>query len=166
MFRKASAYLLLAIFLFNTTGYYIAFEMTRSMARREMKRELARNPQALVVLKIKNPAKDVDFQRIHAKEFRYKGSMYDVLLETRSGETTVFYCKHDRKETLLYAALKKVTKEKDLQHLLQHFAQPFISIEPTVLSSPDAGCFAFPVHRVTFGSAPLIQPSPPPEFEA
>ena len=163
MFRKTAAYLLLALFLFNTTGYYVAFEMTRAMARREMKRELARNPQALVVLKIKNPGGDRDFRRIHAKEFRYRGAMYDIVHESRSGDTTVFYCKHDRKETLLYAALKQVSKEKQVQHLLQHCAQAFLGMEPPSVEPPVAGRILFPDRPFDACSAPVDLLSPPPE---
>lgn len=65
----------------------------------------------LVLLKIpvsleEHPTKD--FKRIHAKEFQYKGNMYDVVKQKSKGDTTWYWCIWDKRETALLANLDKL----------------------------------------------------------
>ncbi len=45
------------------------------------------------------------FIRIHSREFRYLGEMYDVLKTENSGDTTFYTCIHDVKESGLFKNL-------------------------------------------------------------
>lgn len=51
------------------------------------------------------------FKRIHNKEFRYKGRLYDIAREEQVGKTTWFYCVQDNQETELVSRLNDLKKK-------------------------------------------------------
>jgi hypothetical protein len=106
--RKALACAILALFLFNSIGYYLLFELNRHLVVREMQSAITNHSEKYTILTIANVSTNKDFQRIHKKEFRYKGEMYDIVRELRTGQKTVFICLHDKKESKLFAGLKRV----------------------------------------------------------
>jgi len=53
------------------------------------------------------------FQRIHSREFRYCGKMYDIIKEVKKGSTTTFYCINDKKEEELMESISKYFQTSD-----------------------------------------------------
>lgn len=103
--KKIVVIAVLLVFLVNTMGYYIVFEYSQYRIKQEMASQLRMglfHPD-LVLLKIKFPEKESHFRRIEKNEFSYYGKMYDVVIEHKSGDTTLFYCIHDKKEESLLA---------------------------------------------------------------
>ncbi len=84
------------------------------------------------------------FKRIHSREFRYKGEMYDVLSSETKGDTTVYTCIHDVRESGLFNDLDRLVnqqvnynpKEKENKEFAasffnQHYL-PFENISETI----------------------------------
>ena len=65
------------------------------------------NPDALTIIRISDPDRDPQFQRIHKGEFRYKGKMYDIISESYNGSTYTYLCYHDKREDNIFKSLKK-----------------------------------------------------------
>lgn len=125
--RSAISILLLLLMLFQTAGHLFIFKIQQYEIRREIKQRLkAGVPETeLVLLKIlktlekkSNPA----FQRIHEREFRYDGNMYDIIRQETHGDTTWYYCLSDEKETQLFANLDELVKQ-DMAGNPQHRRQ-------------------------------------------
>jgi hypothetical protein len=58
----------------------------------------------------------------HAREFEYQGEMYDIIRSETIGDTMLYWCYHDRKETKLRKDLSVLLKSfvhKDPQHAKQ-----------------------------------------------
>ena len=89
---------------FGTIGYYY---FNRSNIRASMKSLMKSNipKDKIEVLKIAKNSKY--FQRIHNKEFRYRGKMYDIIREVVLKEYTKYYCINDEKEEQLMKSYSK-----------------------------------------------------------
>lgn len=153
--------LLVLAFLYNIFGYFVVFQVNRAKVRSEMKQQLAAANRKVCVLSIFDPERTLAFRRIHAKEFSYKGQMFDVLKEVRQGRTTLFYCLRDVKEELLLAGMRKTANSKESQNLVHHLitlAMPVTCVK--AVPQTKAGIRYSPV------SDPLADrphaPSPPP----
>lgn len=97
-------------------GTYISFWLKRSQLQYEMEHRIrkAKTEENLVLVKIPksleaNP--DKSFKRIHSREFRYKGNMYDVVRQEDKGNETWYWAVHDEAETLLYAKMDELKKK-------------------------------------------------------
>jgi hypothetical protein len=161
--KKILTYSFLVLFLFNSIGYYILFELSKYVIQSEMQAAIHRKPSKLTVISVVNTLNDRDFQRLDKKEFRYKGLMYDVVREIKTLHATVFICIHDTKESNLYAGLKRVN------HNRLHFAM----IDHLIMVSPTASGFEmtpflsgklfFSRNVISLPSSLLSDWSPPPE---
>lgn len=141
--HKFIAIALLLLLLLQLAGYFLIFTVQRFEIHHVIKQQLkAGIPEGeLVLLKIpKNLEEKTNslFQRIHEREFRYDGSMYDVVRQETHGDTTWYYCLSDEKETQLFANLdefvkrevKQQTKRKALlAKLLNFFGGGFFYVE-------------------------------------
>ncbi len=103
------------------------FKIQQSRIRYEIKQQIKSGvaEEELVLLKIprvlEEKANSV-FRRIHSKEFRYKGSMYDVIRQSDHGDTTWYYCIADVKESGLFAGLERRIKF-EINHNTEHKKQ-------------------------------------------
>jgi hypothetical protein len=106
------------LFLFNTMGYYFVFSYSRHLFRSEMRQCIKAGyfERSCVVLKIKDPSRCRDFERIGKDEFRYRNSLYDIVSEYRSGDTTVFICINDKKEEQLLAGFHQFIENATFQN--------------------------------------------------
>ncbi len=114
--KIASSILFLLLLLFQSTGYFLFFKIQQHQIRHEIKHQMkAGVPETeLVLLKIPLSTQENrnEFQRIHSKEFRYQGKMFDVVRQENQDGTTWFYCICDEKETLLFSHLDEQVKNK------------------------------------------------------
>jgi len=101
--------------------------------RHEMKQRIKAGvpEEDLVLLKIAKAEEQNSevFERIHSREFRYKGEMYDVIRLEEKGNTTYYTCIHDVKESKLFEQLDEMvvktltedTRERHQQEIMLGF---------------------------------------------
>ncbi len=162
--KRIALYLLLPVLLFNSAGYYLMFEWRREQIREEMSTALLNRVGKQVVLTIPDNASPGDFRRIHSREFFYKGSLYDIISESRAGNATVFICVHDKKESRLLAYLEQASREKKdltLVHGPLLFFNPLSRLDLTPDRPLESLMICRPVGLVT---TILTVWSPPPEI--
>jgi len=111
--KKIAVILLILIVCYNTAGYFIVFKARQLQVKAEIKKMIKSSvPEAQLVVFRYSPATQHEFKWIHSKEFRYKGSMYDVVKKTSVSSTeTDLYCIHDVKESGLFRHLDNMVKE-------------------------------------------------------
>ena len=98
--KKLSAILLVALFLFNTAGYYFVFSFNQYTIRREIHNLIKSGHYegSCISLRIANPETDPEFKWVDIREFRYKGVLYDLCSEVTDGSVTIFKCFNDKEE--------------------------------------------------------------------
>lgn len=111
--KRLMAIFLLLFFMLNTFGIIGYFYYTRSQIRAEMKVLMKSNipKEKIIILKIANNSKY--FIRIHKKEFRYEGKLYDIIKEIKKNYFTIFYCINDEKEEQLMESYSKIFQSSD-----------------------------------------------------
>lgn len=139
--RAAISLLLFTAMIYLTSGYFVVFKLQQFHIKREVKQRLkAGVPESRLTL-VKIPVEweksgSSQFQRIHAGEFRYHGEMYDIVRSEAKGDTTFYYCIHDKEETKLFANLDKLIqtdsapnpeRQKRLGELLKLLSQQYLA---------------------------------------
>jgi hypothetical protein len=162
--NKSLAYILLFLFVFNSMGYYFIFEIHKYHVKKEMQTRADKASYALTILKVADPVNNREFQRVEKKEIRYKGSLYDVIKEIKTGSTTIFYCLHDKKEENLLAAMKKVNKNIFLVSLWDHVIKIAVPPSCNFMAVTLKKRLMFPQISVPLPSFLLGTWSPPPEL--
>jgi len=136
-------------------GYLLIFKIQQYQIRKEIKQRIkAGVPEnELVLLKIPRALEEKPnpvFQRIHEREFRYEGKMYDIVRREIHGDTTWYYCVSDEKETVLFANLDELVNRETSQNPqrrqqseeLQRLLNTFFVVQynrPSLVSSPGEG---------------------------
>ena len=163
--KKILPLVLLFAMLFNTAGYYIAYELNRYLVRREISALISHGcfKDELSVLSIFNPGADPAFKRIDEHEIEYRGNMYDISREVHKGRTVVFYCIQDKKEQQLMAGLKNTQHNKKTQNLLQHLVSTALPVIPGRIHPQSSKTITYPLLSEHFTGHLLIPFSPPPE---
>lgn len=168
--KKAAPILLLLILLFQSAGYLIVFKVQQTLIRHEIKQQIkAGIPESEQVLLIISHATQQNrevFQRIHSREFRYHGKMYDVIKREEKNGTTWFYCIGDEQETRLFARLdEQVRKEMQTpasekqREKLQQWVNPlFFNENPKNSLTTDPSCL---MHTPHYSFSVKMWQSPP-----
>ncbi|GAB4278839.1 MAG: hypothetical protein Kow0068_02590 [Marinilabiliales bacterium] len=106
--RKYIAILLIALFLYNSAGYYIVFTLIRNSAEQQIKDTIKRNisPSSLIKITFKNE-KDINWTK-QGKEFSLNGEMYDIIKQEISNNLYIYYCVHDFKDSKIYKSLYNI----------------------------------------------------------
>jgi len=107
--KKITAILLLSALCFNGMGYYFMHRHLQKQIRKEIKGRIKQQvPQEELVTLIQTSENAGEFSWIHSKEFRYKGTMYDIVSLEKVSETRfIYHCVTDHQETLLFKNLSK-----------------------------------------------------------
>ena len=121
MTKKIISILLLILFLFNVSGYFVVFKLRQYNAREEMKTRIKQNlrDEEMEVIIIQNSEINSplsDFCFIEEDEFRYKGNLYDIVRKKTEGSNTVFYCINDKQEEKLFDGLNEHIKRNTDQN--------------------------------------------------
>lgn len=120
---------LFVIFLINSVGCYVYFEIKRKSIRHEIKHSILHKlPDSQLVKIINSSYNDKD-------EFEMNGIMYDVMRkEVRDGQV-ILWCFEDKKETELNRSIESLVKKdvanspiKKTQKLLINFLKIPLSI--------------------------------------
>jgi hypothetical protein len=102
--------LLLAILTLPLAAVFIGLHAEKVQWRKSVKRALISKAtkNEFVLLKFTEEEKNELLSWEHEKEFEFRGSMYDVISEEVSGDTTYYYCWPDHEETRLNRKLKEL----------------------------------------------------------
>jgi hypothetical protein len=154
-------------------GYFVVFRYNQYVIRKEMMARIRNGtlPHNYVLLKICNPEKEKQFRRISKTEFSWYGSMYDVVIERKNGDTTLFYCLHDKKEENLLANfsiyLKRhrdsSRKANSALALLHNLITQALIQNPSVPPQGQGITFHFPVSDLIVFPGYLAHVAPPPK---
>jgi len=163
--------------VFHSAGHFIIFKVLEYNTKKEIKTriKLGVPEYELVLLKIPKSIEEKPnkhFQRIHEKEFRYKGEMYDIVKEENKTDTTYYYCIHDKEETKLFANLDTMIKnemnnpekEKKLNGLIQIINGTYFKIDIETDLKPFISERIFEIYSpalILIKNSPL---TPPPKF--
>ncbi len=109
--------LLVALLLIQMQGTWLVFKLQQTAIRYEVKQQIKAGVPAsdlvtLHIAKVWEETPNARFEREHSKEFRFDGEMYDIIRSRDEGDTTVYICIHDVKESELFADLERLTVEK------------------------------------------------------
>ena len=159
--------IMLTALLFNCVGYPFLVSMMRLHRRHEVS---SKPDEADLVRFSFSSQEGPDW--IEPGEFRYNGSMFDVVRsESLADQTTVYYAVHDRKEEGVFAQLERMlglsgqkgeSGGKSIRNLPPSLAKYFIPGSALGLLEPQT---AHPTPIKPFLSAPvhiLSIPDPPP----
>ena len=106
--KKVLSILFILFFLLNIIGTLGFYYYQRANIRAEMKSFMKSNIPENKIEIIKVDINSKYFQRIHAKEFRFHGKLYDIIKEVPYKDLTVFYCINDKKEEQLLEDISKI----------------------------------------------------------
>ncbi|MCC9138432.1 hypothetical protein ACFSKU_12685 [Pontibacter silvestris] len=176
--RRITSIWLLFVFLLPISSTYISFKFRQHHIRKEIKRQLKSgvNEDKLVLLKIpvsKEVSPGKDFKRMHEREFRYKGNMYDIVKQEKRGEITWYWCIWDKQETALFVqldqmvdrAMRNSPTQQANDKLLEQFLDSLYYTEITLklnlpLQNPSQPNTYFSEKEVIVTTSP---PTPPPK---
>jgi len=105
--RKVVSILLLFVFLFNTVGYTIAFEVLHWQVKKAIKKEIKNKlkDEELIPLTFKkSELHKVEFED-GGKEIVYNDEMYDIVKQSETQDKITYYCINDSKEKELFRNL-------------------------------------------------------------
>lgn len=105
--KKLFAFFLVLILVFHSCGGLIVFKLRQAITRHEIKQQIKKQVPAgeLAVIIQTQENKDL-FDWIEDHEFRFQGTMYDVVRQEKdSSGAIIYYCITDHQETQLFAQL-------------------------------------------------------------
>lgn len=103
--------------LIQSSGFPLFFKAQEIYLKNNIKLKIKKGiPESdLIMIKIPNDddlRKQMQFEMIHSKEFRYKGEMYDIIRANITEDTSYYFVIHDPKETGLFAKLDQYANEQ------------------------------------------------------
>ncbi len=157
-------------------GYYFVFKCGQYQARKEMTTQIRRgifHPE-IKLLKIFHPEKEQQFRRLEKTEVTYFGKLYDVVVERKNGDTTFFYCLHDKKEETLLAGFRLIyhrsghsgpSNGRPIAAMLYNLVIQALLHGTSQQFSGEATSFSFPVFLAPIFPVYLAHFAPPPETD-
>jgi hypothetical protein len=174
--KKAFSFVLLAIFLFNIVGYFVAFKIVQHQVRSEVKTAIKQTLTAnqLTVIEIHKTEQIQLIWEEQNKEFYYKGELYDIVKTEKKTESTTYYCINDEQEEKLFANLeehvnnyisgnhlsKKNSSKKNHPDLIKLYLSNKLSATPEIKGQTAI----FNTYPLFYTSACVEISSPPPEI--
>lgn len=135
MLRNTASILLIFVLVFHFSGGQLLFQIRRQLVRQEIKTQIKQGvPKAdLVEFKFARGGEKLKKLQWHNDhEFRYNGSMYDIVEKSETADSLIFKCVNDHQETLLFANLEKLLQKKwshgpaqEQQHLVSSVLSGF-----------------------------------------
>lgn len=111
----------------------------------------------------------------HSREFEYKGEMYDVIRSETKGDTILYWCYWDRKETKLRKELNVLlvnlmgpgqhnkNEGRQLNDFFKSLFLPVSTVKQNLAAELDHQCDLIPYH-FSLHAFERIPPVPPPEL--
>lgn len=175
--KKVTAVIAALILIYNTSGYVIVYQqlimLTKysnhlSIEKKQVKEKII----LLSFLKSDIENKTIDFIWKHSREFKFNGSMYDIVERIDSADSVHFYCFLDKKENKLKADFNKHFEhnkgdQKNNSKGRTIAAQQLTDLFHSQLTSTEPVCFrqkySSYLETTYQGNEPEI-PSPPPKY--
>lgn len=173
--KRTFSILLLCLFAFNLAGFFFVFKVQQYRIRREIKQYIKQGvPENELALITVTPENENQLDWKHKKEFRYKGTMYDVVRKEIINKTTIIYhCVTDTQETVLFAHLDEmVSKNMDpkndqnspVKNLLKQLSIPYYPPEKPYWSLFQIYTAIIYEYTFLYSSPSLNIISPPPKI--
>lgn len=166
-FRRLLAGGLFVIFLMNSIGSFIYFEIKRKSIRHEIKHSILHKlPDSQLIKIINTDYNDKD-------EFEMNGIMYDIMRKEVHNGQVILWCFEDKKETELNRSIESLVKKDMANSPIKKTQKILINFLKTPLSIFEKPLFIFQLKRnlhtkFTFTSSLsmifLSVASPPPDF--
>ena len=173
--KKIALFSLLAIFLFNSFGYYIVFKVSQSQARKEIKSRIKLGLPSQELASIVFSKKDI--KNIHwlkkDKEFFYNNKLYDIVKTDESSTSITFHCISDEQEQFLFAKLDEHVqvyisndnrKDSGSKKLKEHVIKIYFMHTDEHIAYKNSSPFEFSIQTKNYQSEFSETKSPPPEF--
>jgi len=112
--KRSASFILLLLFLFISDGYHLYFRYLQHKIQQEVKAEIRQglDKEDLSLIVVPVHGRQEIFWTKKDKEFRYKGSMYDVVSTEIRGENIYYYCLNDVKEKQLIARYNRNNRRR------------------------------------------------------
>ena len=174
--KKSVAILLLLSLTAPLLGTYVILQFRKNMIRKEVAGIIHAGPDKKTLVKLKVPAEEVKsgLKWKRDGEFEFKGQMYDVVETIRSGDSTVYICYKDQKETRLKNQVAQMVNEalghdpcqkSQTDKLTDFFKtvyhQNLFAWKPP---APQTSIFNFSFIIFNYSSLFLSPPAPPPKL--
>jgi hypothetical protein len=174
--RSIVVIFLISVLTFPFWGTYTYFQVQQRKIRNEVTRkaEAGFEKTRLVLIKFTREKAENDLKWNDAREFEYKGQMYDIVQQTLHSDTIYYTCYKDHKETKLKESKdrmiakavgqdpsRKNQSEKLTDFFKTVFSQDFFTWNPHFLLTSVIHFSLFTIHYSLFTPAPL---SPPPKY--
>jgi hypothetical protein len=116
--KKIIAVILLLVFLYNVSGYYIWFKLEQYNIKSEIRNNSEIKALTLIIIPLNGKSGLVWTE--DNKEFIYHGEMYDVVKVKTGNNSKYYYCINDKKEKqLLTDFIKKDSSQKKSENIIQ-----------------------------------------------
>lgn len=156
-------------------GFFFIFKIQQYHVRQEIKQHIKQGvPENELTLITVTPENESQLEWEHKKEFRYKGTMYDVVKKEIIDETTIiYYCITDKQETTLFANLdEQVKKNMDTKNEGNSPVKNLLKLLSNIYSKPQKNVWIlFPTNMAInyeysyhYSSPALDITSPPPKI--
>jgi hypothetical protein len=156
--KKSVAILFLSLYVYNLAGYYVVFKSLQYQVRNEIKLRIKESvPHGELFLIAIKKGEEESLHWLDDHEFRYRGSMYDIVRQYSRNDTVFYSCVNDTQEEFLFENLdfhvamhsqqEGVPAKADLA--FKGIVKDYVPLFPVVLFFPGEG--------IAFGIA-----SPPP----
>lgn len=129
--KKIIAIASVVMLAFSLGGYYLVIVVQQQNVRNKIKQQIKQGvPDSKLTKVVVTAETRKQLSWKHGKEFRYKGTMFDVVrTEMCEDGTTVYYCITDTQETDLFAQLDKLVQKSMAGK--NRGAQPFFNFLKT-----------------------------------
>ncbi len=167
---------LLFCFVVPLTTTFVLLQYQKKEVKRAVKKKMiaGMNRSDLVLLIFTSDQLQHDVKWEHAKEFEFKGEMYDVVDKRVSGDTTYYWCWWDNEETKVSKKLNHLVSmafgnnhpNQQNRHQLVQFLQTlfFNEIEPDhIIANTELPTLALQ-NLPVYSCLAFDPPSPPPEL--
>lgn len=135
MLKKSVSAFLVFIFLYNISGYYLAFNFWQTSIKDFVQGQIKEKNSEDLILIVLSASEKNSLEWENSNEFRLEGKMYDVAFRKQERNKLYLYCYNDLKEEHLFASLKK--------HIKNHIDSPASQKNSkTVLKSPVSHFYA------------------------
>ncbi len=178
-YLRSLSVVLIALLLLQSVISLFVYDVKLKQIKRSVKWTYLneRSNDELVLVKV---AKSLEansntfFSRVHAKEFEFLGDMYDIVRQSDKGDTTYYYCFHDREETqlaqkiheqlfqLLAGDSEKSKQQKNVWDFCQIKYLPLATIDYMVQWNYQSLDFLYQAANLAEGY--LHEYTPPPNF--
>lgn len=169
MLRTLSAWIFAAVFLFNTFGFEVLYQLERAALHEQAEQRIRMNPQSaqlqLITVSLHDQAQP-EWLR-DGYEFRYNDRLYDVIRIQKQGDVVRYYCLGDDDETAFADNASQLGQQQYSAHstgkllkqflLLSYFPQTAFTF---TLTPPEAVAYPFRATHYTFAFSRLDIPPP------